>query len=402
MNASVKFILDSKPLSNNLYTVYLRVIKDRKRKNIRINIKCKKEHFENEQFLRGHSGYKELNKLLNNLKAKAEKIIRDFQLDGIDFTFEEFERKFKNKPDIRNYKVSDFYNEIIDELERSGRMSYAKSYKDTRNSFLKFAGNNLLFRDINSMVIEKYEVYLREIGNQNGGIAFKMRHLRSLFNIAIKRKAMSKNNYPFEVYKISKIKSESNKRALSIDEFKKIKNADLSLRPELIEAYNYFMFSIYTRGMNFADMANLKWENISNDRIIYKRSKTKHRFNIEISEEIQEILNYYKYQNRSSEYVFPILLRDDLTPKQIAYRKHKVLQRYNKKLKEIAKIANVEQIITSYVARHSFATILKYLGTSVELISEMMGHSNVEITKSYLKDFGDEILDTESRKILNL
>lgn len=402
MNTSVKFILDSKPLSNNLYTVYLRVLKDRNRKNIAIGIKCKKEYFQNEQLLKGHSNYKSENILLINLKARAEKIIRDFQIDGINFSLKEFENKFKGKPEISDYKVSDFYDEIIDEFERSGRMSYAKSFKDTKRSFLRFTGNHILFKDIDPILIEKYEVFLRENNNQNGGIAFKMRHLRRLMNIAITRKVMLKANYPFDVYKVAKIKSESNKRALSLEEFKKIKNVDLSENPELLEAHNYFMFSVYTRGMNFADMANLKWENIFNERITYKRSKTKHRFNIEISDEVQEILNYYKSQNRNSKYVFPILLKDDLNPKQIENRKHKVLQRYNKKLKKVAELAEVEQILTSYVARHSFATILKYLGTSVEMISEMMGHSNVEITKSYLKDFGNDILDQESRKLLEL
>ena len=92
MNASIKIVLDSKPMSNNLYSVYLRIIKDRKRKNIALGLICKKIHFENEQFLKGHENYKTENKILLNFKARAEKIIRDFQLDGINFTLEEFEK----------------------------------------------------------------------------------------------------------------------------------------------------------------------------------------------------------------------------------------------------------------------------------------------------------------------
>lgn len=402
MNASVKIVLDSKPMSNNLYTVYLRVIKDRKRKNISLGLRCKKDNFFNEYFLKGHENYKADNKLLLSIKARAEKVIRDFQMEGQNFTLEDFENKFKNKSEVIEYKVCDFYDEIIDEFGRAGRMSYAKSFKDTKNSFLKFTGNSIMFKDINSTLIEKFEIYLRENNNKNGGIAFKMRHLRAFFNIAIKREKMLKENYPFEIYKISKIKPESNKRALSVEEFKKLKNIDLSTQPHLLDAYNYFMFSVFTRGMNFADMANLKWENIYNQRIIYKRSKTKHRFNIFVSDEVQKILDFYKAQSRDSDFVFPILLSNNLTPKQIAYRKQKVLQRYNKRLKEIAVLAGIKQVLTSYVARHSFATIQKYLGTSIEIISEMMGHSNVDITKSYLKDFGDEILDRESQKLLNL
>ncbi|REC75819.1 site-specific integrase [Chryseobacterium elymi] len=402
MNTSIKIVLDSRPMSNNLYTVYLRIIKDRKRKNIALGLKCRKEHFENEQFLKGHPDYKVENDLLISFKARANKIIRDFQNEAKNFSLDEFEKKFKGKSDIKNCKVSDFYDEIIEEFERSGRMGYAKAFKDTKISFLKFTGNKIVFSDITTVLIEKYEVNLREKGNESGGISFKMRHLRALFNMAINRKVMSKENYPFREYKISKLKAGNNKIALSIEDFKKIKNVDLSKFPHLHEAYNYFMFSVYTRGMNFADMAKLKWSDITNNRIYYKRSKTGHSFNIEINEGIQEILDIYKSLNRESGYVFPILLKDDLTPKQIADRKHKVLARYNAKLKKIVELAEVDRSITSYVARHSFATILKNLGTSVERISEMMGHGNIQITMSYLKDFENEELDKENRKLLNL
>lgn len=402
MNTSIKIVLDRKPLSNGQHSVYLRIIKERRPKFIYIGLKCYKENFADEQFLKGHPNHKIENKILINFKAKAERIIRDFQLDLKDFSLQEFEDKFKDKPEIQNLKVKAFYEEIIDELERSGRISYAKSFKDTKTSFLKFAGDNITFREINLVTIEKYEVYLRETKNQNGGIAFKMRHLRALLNIAIKRKVMLKDNYPFHSYKISKLKQENNKISLSIDEFKKIKNVDLTKAPELLETYYFFMFSIYARGMNFADMAKLKWTDISNNRIYYKRSKTKHSFNLEITENIQDILDYFKKHKRNSGYVFPILFKDDLTPKQIANRKHKVLSRFNRDLKQLASLANIDKNLTSYVARHSFATILKNLGSSVEVISEMMGHSDVKITMNYLKDFENDILDNEMRKLENL
>jgi len=402
MNTSIKIVLDSRPMSNNLYTVYLRIIKDRKRKNIALGLKCRKEHFENEHFLKGHPDYKVENNLLISFKARANKIIRDFQSEGKNFSLQDFEKKFRGKSDIKDCKIADFYDEIIEEFERAGRMGYAKAFKDTKISFLKFTGKKIVFSEISPLLIEKYEVSLREKGSENGGISFKMRHLRALFNIAINRKVMSRDNYPFKEYKISKIKAENNKIALAIEDFKKIKDVDLSKHPTLTEAYNYFMFSIYTRGMNFADMAKLKWSDIANNRIYYKRSKTKHSFNIEVNEKIQEILDFYKSQNRNSGYVFPILLKDDLTPKQIANRRHKVLSRYNVKLKKLAELAGVERNISSYVARHSFATMLKYLGTSVEKISEMMGHSDVQITMTYLKDFENAELDKEITKLIEL
>lgn len=398
-NASVKIILDSKPMSNGYYTVYLRIIKDRKRKNISLGLKCMKEHFENEQFNKKHKDYKAENSLLTNYKSRANQIIRDFQLDNLSYTLDDFVIKFRGKDNVeQDANVIDFFNEIIDEMTRAGRISNAKAYNDTKNSIIKFQGNKIKFSHITPVFLDQYEVFLRENGNKNGGIAFKMRELKALFNKARKRKIIPQEPYPFEEYKISKLKSESRKTALTLDEFKKMRDVDLSAYPNLLEAYRYFMFSVYTRGMNFKDMMLLRWSDINNNRIYYVRSKTKGKLNLEIIKPVQEILDFYKSQERNTNFIFPILLEEDLTPTQIANRKHKVLSRYNQKLKEIAKLAGLEKKPTSYVARHSFATILKMNGTPIEKITEMMGHGDVSITIAYLKEFSNEDLDIENRK----
>nr|WP_262493624.1 tyrosine-type recombinase/integrase [Flavobacterium antarcticum] len=141
---------------------------------------------------------------------------------------------------------------------------------------------------------------------------------------------------------------------------------------------------------------------MKNNRIDYTRSKTKGKFNLEIIDSAQKILDYYREQKRPTKYVFPILLQENLTPVQMYYRKQKVLKSYNLRLKEIGKLAGVEAKLTTYVARHSFATILKLSGTPIEKISEMMGHADVRITMSYLKEFSNEDLDSENRKFLTL
>lgn len=402
-NATIKIVLDSKPMSNGYYTVYLRIIKDRKKKNLSLGIKCLRENFENEQFTKKHKGYKAGNELLTNFKSRANQIIRDYQLDSFNYTLDDFEIKFRGRGNVeKDMNVIDFFNEIIDEMTRAGNISNAKAYQSTRDSIIKFKGKKIRFKDITSAFLEKYEVFLRENGNQNGGISFKMRGLKALFNKARNRQLIPKDPYPFEDYKISKLKSNVSKRALTIEEFKKIRDVDLSKHQYLIDAYNYFMFSIYTRGMNFKDMMILKWSNIQNNRIHYTRSKTKGKFNIEIIENTQEILSYYKEQNRPTQYVFPILLNEKLTPEQVHYRKQKVLKTYNSRLKEIAKLVQVDAKLTSYVARHSFATILKMKGTSIEKISEMMGHADVSVTMNYLKEFSNDDLDIENRKFLDL
>ncbi len=395
-------VLEGKPLSNGKYMVYLRVLKNRKRKKISLGLQCEKEHFVNEQFTKRHPNYQVENNVLLKMKSRALDIIRDFQSNQTDFTLDEFEDKFRGNKQSANVKIVGFFDEIIDELTRAGKISNAKAYRDTKNSLVKFKGNRLRFKDITPTFLEKYEVFLREHGNTGGGVAFKMRELRALFNKAVRRKIIPQTLYPFSDYKISKLKSEATKTALSVEEFKLIKNVDLSEYPQLVEAHNYFMFSVYARGMNFKDMMHLKWSDIKNGRIYYVRSKTKGKLNLEIIPPLQKILDYYKAQNRDTDYVFPILLSDDLTPTQIFNRRHKVISRYNKKLKEIAKIAGLDKKPTSYVARHSFATILKMTGTPIEKISEMMGHGDVSTTIAYLKEFSNEDLDEENRKFIDL
>lgn len=400
--ATIKLVLNGRAMSNNKYGIYLRIIKNRKKKLINLGLQCQKEHFEDEAFTKKHPNHQLENELLLKFKTKAIRILRELQVTNDDFSLEVFENAFRGTKNNQDLKAVDFFDEIIDEMTRAGRISNARAYKETRNSLIKFKGKKFKFKDITSTFLEKYEVFLKENGSKNGGVAFRMRELRSLFNKARNRKLIPKEPYPFEEYKISKLKPEANKIAMDLKEFEKFKKVDLSAHPNLLEAYNYFLFSIYARGLNFHDSMHLKWSNIRNGRIYYTRSKTKGKINLEIIPPAQKILDYYKAQNRATQYVFPILLDDNLTHQQIANRKHKVLSRYNKKLKEIAVLAGIEKNLSSYVARHSFATILKMSGSSIEKISEMMGHSDVSITVAYLKEFSNEDLDKENRIFTNL
>jgi site-specific recombinase XerD len=287
-------------------------------------------------------------------------------------------------------------------MDLSGRTGNARSYRDTCNSFFNFHSDKQLgFRNLNVTLLEKYEAHLRSRNNQDSGIAFRMRSIRAIYNSAIRNGIVKKEYYPFDKYKISKLKGKGLKRALSREEIKKILDVDLSERPDLIDAKNYFVFSYFARGINFVDLMKLKKENIQGDNIEYIRSKTKGRFIIKIMQPVQEVLDYYASKNSLTDYVFPILLKNDLSPIQIENRKHKTLSKFNKDLKQLALLAKVDKNVTSYVIRHSFATNLKQLGVATDLISTSMGHSNLEITQSYLKEFENNIIDDANEKLLN-
>jgi integrase len=396
----VKIVLRQKERKDGSYPVVLSISLNRKTKIISTGYYCKKENWLGDKFSKKHPNYITRNRHLLKLEEKALKIIDDFKINDEDFTLSQFEQKFRgisyNKID-----VSEFWNEKIDDLNRAGRTGNARAYKDTYNSFFKFIKNRkMVFKEITPELLDNYETFLRASGSEDGGIAFRMRELRALFNDAIRKGAVDNKFYPFNDYKISKLKGKGIKRALSFEEFNRLKNLDINMHPNLIDAKNYFLFSYYTRGMNFHDMMTLKWDNIDGDRIFYTRSKTKGRFSVKILEPVKEILAYYRNQKRLTPYVFPILLRTESTPIQVEYRKKKTISRYNKQLKEIASLQGIEKSISSYTARHSNATHLKFKGASIDIISQSLGHKDVNVTRAYLKEFGDEIIDDAMNKLL--
>lgn len=402
--ASINILLRKKANARGEYPIVMRIVKDRKSKIITLGVSClhKDWDFNNNRFKKSHSNWNQRNRILLKFEQRALKIVDDFIAQKVDFNLAQFEEKFRGNKFTKASNVLEFFDIIIREMVDADRISNANAYRSTKISLLKFNGKNIPFQSITPEFLEKYEAFLRMNGNQNGGISFKMRELRAIINKAITRKLIPQDIYPFRDYKISKLKSKPAKRALTIDEFRSIRDIDLTAHPHLIETHNYFMFSIYTRGMNFQDMMLLRWSNIQGGRIQYTRSKTKGKFNLEVIDKAQDILCYYQNQNRLTQYVFPILLKEGLTAQQIHYRKCKVLSKYNKMLKELGKLASIDKPLTSYVARHSFATILKMSGTPIEKISEMMGHADVNITMTYLKDFDNETLDKENRKLMDL
>lgn len=401
--ATVKTVIRKTRLADGSYPIALRVIKDRKSKFFQTVFRAYPYEWNNTtgSFTNKNANSSQNNRLLLKFKDKALKILSDLELEKDDYNLEDFEKRFRVTSNPVNQNVFYFWDEIINEMITAGRTGNAQANKDTRHSVKLFhKSTKLMFEEITPGFLYKYEVFLRSRGGSDGGIGVKMRTIRALYNFAIERSIIKEEFYPFKTYKISKLKGKSPKKALTLEQVKKIVDLDLKKYPFLTNSRNYFVFSFYTRGMNFSDMIKLEWKAIDNDKIFYTRSKTKGNFMIKILPPVREILEYYKNNSLGTKYVFPILLKDELTPLQLQNRKHKTLQRYNKELKEIAKICEIDKPLSSYVARHSFANCLKQKGVATDVISESMGHQNLAITQAYLKELDSSVLDEASELLL--
>ncbi|EKT4553154.1 site-specific integrase [Flavobacterium psychrophilum] len=314
--ASIKILLRDKATKEGLFPIVLKIIKDRKPKVISLGMECLKKDWDevNSQFKKNHPNYIQRNRVLLKLKEKALKAIDGFNIEEVDFTLTQFEESFRGKKDS-NISVRLFWEDKIADLNKAGRTGNARAYLDTMNSFFKFAKNlQLKFRDINVEMLDKYETHLRATGSKDGGIGVRMRELRALYNDAIKRGIVDEKLYPFKTYKVSKLKGSGIKKALTKAEIKKIIDFDELKHPHLAESKKLFLFSYFTSGMNFFDIMKLRWSNIQNGRIIYTRSKTKGNFSVKILEPVRIILDEFKNQNITTDYVFPILLKEGLTP----------------------------------------------------------------------------------------
>src|SRR5690606_4235204 len=283
--SSIKIVLRKKSLVEGTYPVFLRITKDRKTKYFNTIFKSSEREWDAQAgcFTKNKANYIQNNRLLLKIKERALKVYADLEMEKEYFDLEDFSKRFRVDSNPASDYVFPFWKEIISEMKLAGRMGNAHIYEEKMKSVKQFcASEKLKFQDITNAFLNKYEAWLRSRGGTGGGISIKQRTIRALYNKAIERDLIKEVNHPFKTYKISKLKGQGIKKALDFDQVTKIINFDASKYPHLADARNYFVFSFYTRGMNFMDMMVLKWEDIDMTTISYVRNKTKGRFVITI------------------------------------------------------------------------------------------------------------------------
>ncbi|MBU8892597.1 MAG: site-specific integrase [Bacteroidales bacterium] len=207
--------------------------------------------------------------------------------------------------------------------------------------------------------------------------------------------------YAFENYSLAFLNTKTAKRALKIGEIKAFFKYKADPKKSEYNSLNYFKFMYLCRGMNFIDLCHLKKEQIKKDEFKYVRMKTGTQFTIPIYNISQAIIDKYLFQTQDSPFVFPILKEKYDTPRKIKERIKKKRAQVNKDLKDIAKELKIDKEVKSYVSRHTFATILNYLGEPTAIISEQLGHANEKTTKGYLADFEEKKLKDSTDKAVN-
>ena len=213
-----------------------------------------------------------------------------------------------------------------------------------------------------------------------------------IFNLAMNMELVKSENYPFKKFKVSKLYQDTAKRALSKEEVLSIINYPIIGTDYYTKlAINLFTFSYFMGGINFVDMAYLTENNIIKNRLIYHRRKTGKLINLPMQQKAYMVLKEYEKSNEP--YLFPVLSTKHKTEQQRLNRLHKVITKVNKTLRVIGEELHIPIKLTTYVARHSYATVLKRAGVATSIISESLGHSSEKVTQIYLDGFENSQID---------
>ena len=377
----------------------LRVTKDRKPKYVSLGISVNPTHWDfSKNQPKTECPNREYIEMLiaDKIKEYSAKII-ELKATNQEFTSTSLVEKVSVKRTNRK-TVADVFQEYMTSLIKSGRKSYALSIKQLYNSLLEFNHNlDFYFSVMDVAWLKRYELFLRERQLAENTIGIRFRTLRAVYNVAIEEDAVSSDCYPFKKFKVSRLHQDTVKRALTKVDIERVLQFQSSNR-YMRFPIDIFTFTYYCGGINFKDIAHLTKANLIDGRLIYKRQKTKKLIKIPLQPQALALIK--KYHDTESPYLFPILSPLHITDEQKANRIHKVITKVNDRLKQIGKTLNLPITLTTYVARHSFATVLKRSGVNTSLICEALGHSSERVTQIYLDSFGNDQMEDAMKNLL--
>ncbi len=297
------------------------------------------------------------------------------------------------------------FNEEIERLESLGKIHSATKHRYALQVLEDYKPTSMTMEAIDLDYLKGLELYLRKRGNRDNSIATRFAIFKAIYNKAAKDGRINVRQNPFSLYQVGSLWAKTRKRAIDKEDIQRL--IDLEITEGHTTEYrqlarDLFLFSYFTAGMNFGDMARLRYKDIIRGRIYYSRHKTRKLLSFQLMPKAMQIIGKYVRDNHTQEdYIFPILNRNiHTTPQQIFNRIHKVLAKINRELKVLGGQIGLEVPLTTYVARHTYATVLKRSGVSVELISESLGHSDLSTTQIYLDSFENSQIDEAMQHLL--
>ena len=325
---------------------------------------------------------------------RLEKIVGEYAGKGVAYNLGHIAVAYQEL--CMKHSLFVYMEELVVQYRSYGQIRTSETYLTTLNSFKRFRMNvDVVLEEINSELLLSYEYYLKVKGVSPNTISFYMHRLRAVYNRAVEQ-GLIEQRFPFRKVKTSIEKTA--KRAIPIKYIRKLKSLDLEKSPSLAFARDMFLFSFYTRGMSFIDIAYLHKKDLRNGFLTYRRKKTGQKLQIHWEMCMQQILNLHP-ANANSPFMLSIIENSE---KDCRRQYQNALTRINRNLKKLGEKVGLEVPLTMYVARHSWATTAHNEGIPLAVICEGMGHDNEKTTQIYLASLENSVVDKANRKIIKL
>lgn len=330
---------------------------------------------------------------ISNDKRILKRIIAVWEKRGASYTVKEVVQAFMRYQE-GSLLLSSFMEKVMEQLRRAGKVRTSETYRSTLNSFMRFRKDEeVLLEEIDSDLMMDYETWLKSNGISMNTVSFYMRILRATYNRAVENNLIAQQ-YPFKHVYTGIAKTV--KRAIPFRLIKRLKSMDLSSNKMYSFARDMFLFSFYTRGMAFVDMAFLRKKDLNKGTLSYRRKKTGQLLFIKWEPCMQEIVD--RYFDAESPYLLPLIKKAGVKERnQYINGMHQI----NKYLGKIGEDMNIPIPLTLYVARHTWASVAKSKNIPLSVICEGMGHDSETTTRIYLTSLDTTPVDRANHLILN-
>ncbi|WP_418854778.1 phage integrase SAM-like domain-containing protein [Prevotella sp.] len=320
-------------------------------------------------------------------------IIHDKEIDGVSYSVDDLANEIQQLPTSQS--VFMFFRQQIAKKEQMQCVGTKNNYTNAVNRFIEFRNQkDLTFSQMTADMMEMYQAWLWNRGVGQNTVSFYLRTLRTLHHKAVEAGQATSNDI-FAHVQTANVRTA--KRAISVKDIRKIEKLDLPRGSSLDKARDMFLFSFYLRGMAFVDMAFLKKSDLKCGLVSYNRRKTHQNLNIEWIKPMQAIIDKYAEQTKDSPYMLPILTGKETSP-YTQYRKVEYNTNYN--LKKIGKMIGLKIPLTTYVARHTWASIALHMNIPIATISEGMGHNSYKTTQIYLESIDVSTINEANKRII--
>ncbi len=442
--ATLTLMLDKRNKNAKKFPLVIRVRHKGIPKNIQLGYKLEVNQWDekNNRIKSSFPNSKRANYRVNEKWTTALKVVSDYNavIKTIDIyklvelinnhlveSAREKSKIIKNANEKKTF-LKTYGTKVIHRYREADRFGMADAIQGAIDLIIKFnAGEDILISSINETFLEDLESWYLSKSNKPvniksnesmktykkntlNGLGVRLRSIRRIYNLAIRdnETELTMDDYPFGKSGYSIKQQRSKKRAADLDVIRQIENLDTPEGSPLWHHRNYFLVNFYMRGMNFMDMAYLMVESINNGRLKYKRRKTRRgtnvkEFDILIPDNIMQIFRFYTLGKSKEDLVFPILA--DVVKTETEERVHEIYKNrrrnHNRRLNTISKKLKLNFKLTTYVARHTFATAGLHKGVSKAQIGDMLGHTNYYTTEAYFADFENAVLDEAADRIFS-